>query len=100
MLTAVVDLPTPPLPEPTAMTWRTPATGVRGAGPGRPCAAAWPVAGALSEVSDTMTLRPPATAAAAACAASRTGPKAASMPGRTAMAKATALVVTMISERP
>ena len=43
-----------------AMMRLTPGTGDLGAGPGRPCAAAWPVAGALSEVSETMILRPTA----------------------------------------
>ena len=38
--------------------------------------------------------------AAAAWAATRAGPKAASMPGATEMAKATAPVVTMISLKP
>ena len=33
---ATVDLPTPPLPEPTTMMLRTPGTADFGAGPGRP----------------------------------------------------------------
>ncbi len=83
------------------MMWRTPGTASRSGGPGRPCALAWPVAAwARSEVNDTMTLRPSATFSAAAWAATRAGPKAASMPGATEIAKATAPVVTMISLRP
>ena len=86
------------------MMFFTPGTADFGAGPGRPCAAAWPVGAAiteaLSEVSETITLRPGAAASAAFCAATRAGPNAASMPARTEMAKATALLVTMISERP
>src|SRR6478609_2814553 len=59
-LTATVDLPTPPFPDPTTTMWRTPGTAERGAGPGRPCAAACPVGGAiagdLSEVTEIITL--------------------------------------------
>src|ERR1700749_4775935 len=103
-LVATVDLPTPPLPEPTTTMCLTPGTADLGAGPGRPCAAACPVAGAragdLSEGTDTITLRPCDTASAACCAATRAGPNAASIPGCTEIASATALLVTMISERP
>src|SRR3569623_3807536 len=101
-ITDTVDLPTPPLPDPTTTMCLTPGTADFGAGPGRPCAAACPVAcgGALSEVSEIMTLRPWATDSAACCAATRAGPNAASIPGCTEMASATALLVTMISDSP
>jgi hypothetical protein len=80
------------------MMWRMPGTASFGGGPGRRgCACA---ALALSEVTETITLRPSATPDAACCAASRTGPKAGSMPGATEIANATAPEVTMISESP
>src|SRR5690606_15011314 len=98
ILTAVVDLPTPPFPEPMARMRRTPLTLVLPAGWGEPWENLGPVG--FSEVMETMTLRGPAKPCAAAMAASRAGPKAASMPGATAMAKAMALGVAIISERP
>src|SRR5215211_5949770 len=84
-LTAVVDLPTPPLPDATAMIAFTPGTpAVAGCAPGRPagaplvagrgCAAAAPEAEPpRSAVSATMTEVTPGNARTAASAALRTG---------------------------
>src|SRR5580698_8511227 len=121
-LTAVVDLPTPPLPEATAMIAATPgmpdcdgAEGAPGAGPGLagPDLALWacPACGAAcgrcgappapddrSAVSATITDLTPGTARIAASARSRTASQALTAPASTVIDKNTLPSLATTSE--
>ena len=113
-LTAVVDLPTPPLPEATAMMASTPGmpAGDCGACPGPACGRAAPGCicgrrgGALppapdarSPVSATNAEATPGTARTAASARSRTGSHCFTAAASTVMEKKTLPSVTTMSDR-
>src|SRR5918994_3573670 len=105
-LQAVVDLPTPPLPEATAMTWRTPGSACAfgdGALAGRPGVTAGAVAGpfgARSAVRLANTPLTPGRPRRAVPPACRTGSSAAASDGAIAMENITrALPSTTTSDR-
>src|SRR5512137_348997 len=114
-LSAVVDLPTPPLPDATAITESTPGIGAcfdigdglpagacgrcseTGATPGRGCGAAG-APGRRSAVSATSALLTPGTALTAASAALRTPSQARASAASTLIEKYTLPSVTAISD--
>ena len=103
-LTATVDLPTPPLPEPTTMMLRDAGDrrSRRGTGPAlRGGLAVAPAAAPCRRSARPSPCGPPATASAACCAAiARRAERRFHARAARRWRSATALLVTMISERP
>src|ERR1700676_4143862 len=103
-LTAVVDLPTPPLPDATAMMASTPGTPIgdgapRGAGlPGAAARSGGRAVACGSAVGATIADSPPGTARAAASARSRTDSQASTAAASTVIEKNTLPSLTITSD--